>query len=192
MIVTKQEMTIRKQYEEITRVNEILSRQAMVDELTEMNNRRYMEWFIGEKIKILEEKTGTISCMMLDIDYFKQFNDRYGHISGDICLKKIAEMIRECCQDQNVAAIRYGGEEFFICLFQWNQDEAVEMAEKIRKRIAECRFKINEEEGAVTISIGVYTWHGEGKVQMDDLIRLSDKALYQAKKNGRNRVEVLS
>lgn len=102
-------------------------------------------------------------------------------------------MIRECCQDQNVAAIRYGGEEFFICLFQWDQDEAVEMAEKIRKRIAECRFKINdEEEGAVTISIGVYTWHGEGKVQMDDLIRLSDKALYQAKKNGRNRVEVLS
>ena len=193
VIVTKQEMTIRKQYEEITRVNEILSRQAMVDELTEMNNRRYMEWFIGEKIKILEEKTGTISCMMLDIDYFKQFNDRYGYISGDICLKKIAEMIRECCQDQNVAAIRYGGEEFFICLFQWDQDEAVEMAEKIRKRIAECRFKINdEEEGAVTISIGVYTWHGEGKVQMDDLIRLSDKALYQAKKNGRNRVEVLS
>ncbi len=121
VIVTKQEVTIRKQYEEITRVNEILSHQAMVDELTDMNNRRYMEWFIGEKIKILEEKTGTISCMMLDIDYFKQFNDRYGHISGDICLKKIAEMIRECCQDQNVAAIRYGGRGIFICLFQWNR-----------------------------------------------------------------------
>lgn len=192
VIVTKQEVTIRKQYEEITRVNEILSHQAMVDELTDMNNRRYMEWFIGEKIKKLEEESGTISCMMLDIDYFKQFNDRYGHIAGDVCLKKIAEIIRECCQDNDVAAIRFGGEEFFICLFRWDRDEAVEMAETIRERIAECRFKINgEEEGAVTISIGVYTWHGEGKVQMDDLVCLSDKALYQAKKNGRNRVEVL-
>ena len=164
----------------------------MVDELTDMNNRRYMEWFIGEKIKKLEEESGTISCMMLDIDYFKKFNDRYGHIAGDVCLKKIAEIIRGCCQDNDVAAIRFGGEEFFICLFRWDRDEAVEMAETIRKRIAECRFKINgEEEGAVTISIGVYTWHGEGKVQMDDLVCLSDKALYQAKKNGRNRVEVL-
>ena len=192
VIVTKQEVTIRKQYEEITRVNEILSHQAMVDELTDMNNRRYMEWFIGEKIKRLEEESGTISCMMLDIDYFKQFNDRYGHIAGDVCLKKIAEVIRECCQNNDVAAIRFGGEEFFICLFRWDRDEAVEMAETIREKIAECRFKINgEEEGSVTISIGVYTWHGEGRVQMDDLVCLSDKALYQAKKNGRNRVEVL-
>lgn len=193
VIVTKQEVTIRKQCEEITRVNEFLSHQAMVDELTGMNNRRYMEWFISEKIEILGEESGTISCMMLDIDYFKQFNDQYGHISGDVCLKKIAEIIRECCNDKDVAAIRFGGEEFFICLFQWDQAETAEMAEKIRKRIAEYRFKIrDDEEGAVTISIGVYTWHGEGKVQMDDLVCLSDKALYQAKKNGRNRVEILS
>ena len=162
------------------------------DALTGLQNRRSLQSYLENNYMNPEKTAGQLGVMMLDIDYFKNYNDSYGHVKGDWVLARIGELLTCAGKKYDVAPFRYGGEEFFICLFQWNQDEAVEMAEKIRKRIAECRFKINEEEGAVTISIGVYTWHGEGKVQMDDLIRLSDKALYQAKKNGRNRVEVLS
>lgn len=189
--VTRQEMTIRRQYEEIAKANEVLSRQVMMDELTEMNNRRYIEGFVRSRMDRLGSGEKVVSCMMIDIDFFKKYNDRYGHISGDTCLKKIAEVIRECCKDENAAAIRYGGEEFFICLFSVGQKEAVRRAEDMRGKIAECRFPIEGGEmGAVTVSIGVYTWRGDGEIQVDELIRVSDEALYRAKKNGRNRVEI--
>lgn len=187
----RQEMTIRSQYEEIAKTNEILSLQVMMDELTEMNNRRYMEGFVRDHMDKLGTGQKVVSCMMLDIDFFKRFNDRYGHISGDMCLKKIAEVIRKCCQEDHVAAIRFGGEEFFICLFSVDQAEAVQLAEEMRVKIENSRFPIKGDEmGAVTVSIGVYTWRGSGEVLLDELIRASDEALYRAKKNGRNRVEV--
>jgi two-component system, cell cycle response regulator len=123
---------------------------------------------------------------MLDIDHFKDYNDRYGHSSGDTILKYIASTITGLLDETDIAG-RYGGEEIAILLWRKNKKEAVLLADRIRRLIKQRTIEIKKQESHVTVSIGVATYPVDA-VAEDDLIRVADSRLYKAKADGRDRV----
>jgi diguanylate cyclase (GGDEF)-like protein len=127
---------------------------------------------------------------MIDVDFFKKYNDRYGHIAGDECLKKVASVLREGAQRAGDFAGRYGGEEFLAILPGLSTGEAVAWAERLRTAVeGACIPHEDSQTGCVTVSIGVSSLTPTATGTMLELIRLADEALYRAKANGRNRVE---
>ncbi|MBE0688829.1 MAG: diguanylate cyclase [Anaerolineae bacterium] len=166
-----------------------LERLAMTDELTGLFARRFVfEWIRKELAGILR-KQGQLSCLMLDIDHFKKINDSYGHIQGDVVLRRVAENIRTTVRSADIAG-RFGGEEFIVLLPETAQAGAVQVAEKIRKAVDN-----PDAEIPATISVGVAVCDSihlpgntETNVLLDALLQAADEALYQAKKQGRNRV----
>ncbi len=155
---------------------------SVTDPLTGLLNRRYIEERLLEEIKRSQRHSFPMSFMMLDVDHFKSYNDEYGHPAGDAALKMVAQVIRETLRGADVAA-RFGGEEFSILLPQTNADEAATIAERIRSNIEHANFP----HRLVTTSIGVASCSAELCVSAD-LVSAADKALYEAKRQGRNRV----
>jgi len=180
---------------------ERLKRQGLTDTLTAVNNRRFFDQRLGEEVAAARRNLRPLSCMLLDIDHFKRVNDTYGHQMGDQVLREIAAVIRAQLRSGDVLS-RYGGEEFSVLLSQTGADGALEIAERIRRSIEEHRFALprnepHNEQGeaqfSVTISIGIATFNPEhdphsGKMNGDVLLGYSDRALYDAKARGRNRV----
>ena len=178
---------IQKQVDEIRLYNEQLNWMAVTDELTQMYNRRYLERLPEESAW---RKQKSAAGLMVDIDFFKQYNDTHGHVAGDSCLKSIADGIQAFIQDKNACAVRYGGEEFFVCLFQCDAQEARAEAEKLRQSIQDSGFCRDDVPlGCVTVSIGVSVLE-DWQSDMESLIRQADAALYTAKSSGRNCVMV--
>jgi diguanylate cyclase (GGDEF)-like protein len=164
------------------------------DTLTGIYNRRFMEENLMRIVKSLARSGAKLSVMMLDIDFFKNYNDTYGHSEGDVCLKAVAEIIKESLFRYDDFAARYGGEEFAVILPNTDESGARFLAEKILENIR-ARNIPHEKSGAagcVTISIGVTTGDTERTQTGDDYIRQADKALYQSKQNGRNCYTYLS
>ena len=155
---------------------------SLRDPLTGLANRRFMEIDLKECFDVAKRYKTPFSAIMADIDNFKQFNDSKGHQAGDLLLKGIAGIISRETRQTDLA-IRYGGEEFLIVLHQTGLADAVIAAERIRKAV--------ETETEVTLSLGVSVWR-ETMQQKEDITKEADKALYAAKQNGRNRVEVYS
>ena len=124
---------------------------------------------------------------MLDIDHFKEFNDTYGHLVGDNILKHISKIITQSKRSIDFVA-RYGGEEFSVILLETGLDEAIALAERIRKNIESSRTRYNDHTYSVTISIGIAEYKRQMK-NPEELISQADQALYRAKAEGRNRVE---
>ena len=159
---------------------------AMEDALTGLGNRHRMSlegrFLFESAIRNGQE----ISFAMLDIDHFKKVNDSYGHDVGDIILKKIARILRKSIRASSLLA-RFGGEEFVVIMPETGQKEAVSAMERIREEIARNAFE--EIGGNLTISIGIYTGTPLTGENMNSFIIHSDKALYRAKQNGRNRTE---
>jgi len=159
------------------------------DPLTGIYNRRFMEDSLKRIILSLKRSGGVLSLMMIDIDYFKKYNDTYGHSEGDTCLKEIAETISKTLSRPDDFVARYGGEEFAVILP--NTDEtgsryiAGKILENVRKR--NIPHKKNEVANHVTVSIGVTSSSVEKTQTGGDYIKQADKALYQSKQNGRNR-----
>ncbi|UCB56901.1 MAG: sensor domain-containing diguanylate cyclase [Candidatus Omnitrophota bacterium] len=147
--------------------------------------RHFQERFDQELARALWSDS-EFSFLMLDIDNFKAYNDKYGHTAGDIVLKQIARLIKESCNPGDIVA-RYGGEEFGVLLVETGREEALKTAERIRKRIADEKFVLRRERSSVTVSGGISFFPGEGK-EKEDLIRKADSALYKAKDRGRNRI----
>ncbi len=162
--------------------------EAMTDDLTGLANRKCFDARLTEGMNSSLETGEDLSLMLLDIDYFKKFNDTYGHQIGDQVLKLVAQNLRKAFKGQDTAA-RYGGEEFAVILPNTELQIAVKLAENIRINLANQVLKnlrTGDTFGKLTVSVGVAKFHaGEGS---DDLIRRSDKALYKAKQDGRNRV----
>ena len=155
---------------------------SVTDALTGLLNRRYIEERLMEEIKRSNRHGFPMSFMMLDVDNFKSYNDAHGHPAGDAALKLVANVIRETLRGADVAA-RFGGEEFSILLPQTTGEEAVAIAERIRSNIEHADFPHRR----VTTSIGVASCSAELCVSAD-LVSAADKALYEAKRRGRNRV----
>ena len=178
-----------------TIAQEKLKQAGLTDALTGVNNRRFFDQRLNEEISRAQRLNSSVSCLFIDIDHFKVINDSFGHETGDKVLKKVAELIRAQLRNIDVVA-RYGGEEFAVLLEQSGQDWAVEVAERILESIFETKF-IENENSKLTVSIGVATLeHPNTKLSSLDLgrklLRNADKALYQAKQEGRNKVVLYS
>jgi diguanylate cyclase (GGDEF)-like protein/PAS domain S-box-containing protein len=172
-------------------LRETLRMQSIRDPLTGLYNRRFMEETLDRELSEARRTKATVVIMMLDIDFFKQFNDTHGHEAGDELLKEIGAVLRKSGRVEDVAC-RYGGEEFLLIMPGMDLDIAQQRAEKIRNRIGHLRINHEHRElDPVTASIGiaVFNRHGETAVEV---VKAADSALYQAKNQGRNRVVVAS
>ncbi len=174
--------------------SETIKRTSFVDTLTGVNNRRFLEQRIGEELDRCQRNGDPLSCLFLDIDFFKSVNDKHGHQAGDLVLTLVANEIKSQLRNNDVLA-RYGGEEFVALLSNINESMALEIAERIRKTINALSIEFSFIAIPVTISIGSATYlpnkvSGVNSSEIaDHLIKLADAALYEAKHKGRNRVE---
>lgn len=157
---------------------------SVTDPLTGLLNRRYIETRLAEEISRSDRHSYPMSFMMLDVDDFKSYNDRFGHPAGDEALKLVGHIIRDMVRGADVAA-RYGGEEFAVLLPQTTADECEVIAERLRQKIEEAAFP----NRPVTVSIGIASCCPTPSSSMGDLIKAADKALYRAKQKGRNNVQ---
>lgn len=175
----------------LEKANKELDRLANIDGLTQVANRRKFETTIQQEWQRLSREKLPLSLILCDIDYFKQYNDFYGHQKGDGCLITIAKTLDETLQRPADLLARYGGEEFIILLPNTHVSGSLALAEEMRQRVL---FKHIPHKGShcstyVTVSFGVASMTpGKGN-RVEDLITRADKALYIAKQNGRNRVE---
>ncbi|MFZ6639577.1 DUF484 family protein [Undibacterium sp. TC4M20W] len=173
--------------------NERLTYIGLTDPLTNVSNRRYVEQRMLEEIARARRQRYSIACMYLDIDFFKQINDRYGHQGGDDVLKEVAKRIKNELRLSDTLG-RFGGEEFVVVLVNTNLHDAIQVAERIRKSIAGQDFILSEAGTCqATISIGLTTIdentnYDNATSIARDLVLRADRALYQAKNGGRNQV----
>ena len=163
---------------------------ATLDALTNLNNRRQFETRLGQEIAIAKRQNNPLCAMMIDIDFFKRVNDTYGHSAGDEVLRTVAGIIKEALRESDIPA-RYGGEEFAVLLPFTKLEEAKVVGERLRKAVEATSMAINQETPQeqninVTISMGLAEYN---KTETGEaLFERADKALYEAKKSGRNRV----
>ena len=129
-----------------------------------------------------------LAIIMLDLDHFKNINDTFGHQAGDLMLHTIGEILLREVRKSDTAC-RYGGEEFLLVLYDTSLNDAMARAEHIRKKISHEKFRFATETTTITASLGLAIYPQDGQ-SMDELIKAADKALYQSKKNGRNRLTV--
>jgi diguanylate cyclase (GGDEF)-like protein len=179
--------------ETLRETNAKLKQQNTIDELTKISNRRYFDEVL-EKEWLRAKRTKTpLSMLMIDIDYFKQYNDTFGHLEGDDCLRRIAETLSNNLNRPSDFVARYGGEEFCIIMPETNLHGAVASAEKIHSTIIELKIENpgSEVSKYLSISIGVAAVIPKDGDSYMDLIYTSDKALYKAKKDGRNIVRTM-
>lgn len=181
-----------KTYEiEILQVKErsvSLEKEVLLDELTRINNRRAYDLQIRENLRHYHRSGEPFSVILIDIDHFKKVNDNYGHKAGDKCLKEVASIIRSSLRQSDFLA-RYGGEELIAIVKGSNIENARNIAEKIRSRVEKTNFHFQGEKIPITISLGV-TEIMPSDTETDTPFMRVDEAMYQAKKNGRNRVNV--
>ena len=161
-----------------------IERLAISDGLTGLFNHRHFQERLTQEMRRLERLSGSLSVLILDIDYFKRVNDTYGHPVGDAVLKGVAAIIRTTIREIDIAA-RYGGEEFAIILPGTEARGAMKMAERLRKTIMEEKYSGEGDTFRVTVSIGVAAYPN-GVKSKEELIDRADKALYHAKHAGRN------
>ncbi|NOZ68254.1 MAG: diguanylate cyclase [Deferribacteres bacterium] len=162
------------------RLYEETKKLSLHDPLTGLANRRLMDIVLERSFARAKRLESSLSALMLDIDYFKKYNDTYGHTAGDALLVRVADIILKETRGMDLV-VRYGGEEFLVLLFETGLNLAYDVAERIRKSV---EAKIN-----ITVSIGISSYHRDMKNKRD-LIEKADEALYLAKQKGRNRVEV--
>lgn len=166
-------------YQEIEQV-------AITDSLTEVRTRRHVMERFQEELARSAARNIRLSFLMIDVDFFKKFNDRYGHLTGDQILREIGFLIIEHIREIDIAG-RYGGEEFCVILPDTDRRGAQYAAERIRRSAEGAAIKAYDTDVRVTLSIGTSTFPDDGK-KMSELIDKADWALYRAKKQGRNKV----
>jgi diguanylate cyclase (GGDEF)-like protein len=160
---------------------------ASTDALTGLYNRRRFADVLRREFAVTKRYKNTLSCLLLDLDHFKQINDRFGHEAGDQVLKEVARRITGSLREVDLAA-RYGGEEFVVLLPHTNKGDANIVAERLLKNVRKQEFNFGGEVVTVTASIGCAGNSDVASSNPDDLVKAADVALYEAKKGGRNRV----
>jgi diguanylate cyclase (GGDEF)-like protein len=173
------------------RLFEEVQEMAHKDPLTELNNRRYFFEKSEHIWEVAYRHLRPISLVMMDLDHFKDVNDNGGHGAGDLVLKETARIVKNCLRTSDVLA-RFGGEEFVALLPETHPAEAIKVAEKIRFALSDLNVNFLDVNYAVSMSLGVASFPSEEVESLDALISLADKALYRAKKEGRNRVVLYS
>ncbi|MEW9094110.1 MAG: GGDEF domain-containing protein [Clostridiaceae bacterium] len=165
-----------------------LNQSAIKDSLTGAFNRRY----IMEQLAIIANnnsfKNFPVCIVMIDIDYFKSINDNYGHIVGDHILKKFGNLVKESIGERAYWVGRYGGDEFILVLKNSEERDALTICSKIKKELENSEFIYKDIKIKVTASFGICSIEEDYSMSLDDMINCADKALYMAKKSGRNRI----
>jgi len=187
------EATVYKRTLELERANKQLHQLSETDFLTKLPNRLAFDRRLNESIAIAERNKQTLTLLMLDIDHFKKYNDKFGHDTGDIVLQKIAETIDSSLLRKTDLTARYGGEEFVILLPETDVESGLSIAEKIRMNIESLSVQYGKPAliRNLTVSIGVASLKGD-ELNATDLLKLADKALYVAKNSGRNNCQILN
>ncbi len=161
---------------------------AIRDGLTGLFLRRYLLERMSQEITRELRTKGEISFLMIDLDFFKRYNDQFGHTAGDIVLRTIATILAQHFNRPGDLVCRYGGEEFAVLLPDCSKERAVKEAEMIRKKIESQSILLRREKTSITVSIGVANLPKDSQLK-EELIHLADQAMYRAKEKGRNRVE---
>jgi diguanylate cyclase (GGDEF)-like protein len=161
---------------------------SIVDALTQVFNRAFMEERFGNEFARAERYGRHLSLVILDVDHFKAYNDRHGHLAGDQALREVADLLRYGLRNTDIVA-RYGGEEFVALLPEAPKDVAMRLADRLRQQVASHSFLYGQQqpEGALTISLGVATYPDDA-AELPSLLQHADDSLYRAKRAGRNRV----
>jgi diguanylate cyclase len=180
---------MKKEIGQVQKKTKILEQEILLDSLTGIYNRRAYELRIREELSRYQRYIQPFALVLFDIDHFKKVNDRYGHQAGDKCLREITGRIRSSLRDSDFLA-RYGGEEFVMILPGTTEDDAYKAAEKVRNLIEKTRFVYKGAEVPVTISLGL-TQVEPADQEPEMLFKRVDNAMYQAKKEGRNRTHRL-
>lgn len=169
-------------------LNEYLLKQSNQDGLTQIANRRYFDTRLEEEWKRLQREKKPLSLILVDIDYFKKYNDYYGHLEGDECLKEIAKTLSNSVKRSMDLVARYGGEEFGIILPNTDKSGAIQIAEEIQTAISDLKIPHNPscDRKYITVSLGITTIIPSNEYSIKNLISQADIALYQAKEKGRN------
>ncbi|MBX8496828.1 sensor domain-containing diguanylate cyclase [Pseudomonas cichorii] len=175
-------------------LNQSLELLASQDKLTGLANRRRFDQFLDIEFKRAKRDRRALSLILIDVDYFKLYNDHYGHLAGDECLKTISRIIEQCIRRPGDMAARYGGEEFAVVIPDTDEAGACAVAEAILEQIrTQCIEHISSPFNIVTISLGVATLAQRNEpVNQEGLIELADRALYSAKSQGKNQVSMAS
>jgi diguanylate cyclase (GGDEF)-like protein/PAS domain S-box-containing protein len=189
MVETFTDITERKNAErKLQLANHELERLATEDGLTKLYNRRRFDEYLNSEW-MRQMRTGKpISLIMTDVDYFKKYNDHYGHQTGDSCLRSVAEVIRKCAKRSADLSARYGGEEFAIIMPETEIAGAIHVAESIRTELLNLQIEHERSSVApyITISCGVATMIPQSENKPQELIEKADQSLYSAKQKGRN------
>lgn len=183
------EQTIEERTDELRRQNKRLERIAIEDPLTGIYNRRYFFELAEQEIERAKRYGNLLSVVIMDADYFKNVNDAYGHLIGDQILINLAKICQENIRSLDIFA-RYGGEEFVILMPEANLEDAQKSAERLRKLVAETSMITGGLNVMITISLGVASWENSKELDFNALLARADRALYQSKESGRNRVSV--
>lgn len=181
---------LHKAQEELIVVNRELQLLASFDQLTDLPNRRNFDETLKRQFLLAKRNKSTLAFMMCDIDFFKPYNDHYGHQQGDECLTVVAKAIGSVPDRPTDKACRYEGEEFAVVLPDTNRIGGLYVAEKLRQTVLDLAIEHNKSKigSYVTLSIGLAVYTGQFETK-EELIKTADDALYRAKDNGRNRVE---
>lgn len=162
-------------------------KESTKDFLTGLYNRRYFDTMLNWTFERVLENKEKLSCLMIDIDYFKKVNDTYGHAVGDIVIKELSDILMKTCRDYDIIG-RVGGEEFCVLLIDCSKENSMDIAFKIRNNVREHKIKIEHDKFInVTVSIGVSSFP-DTVAYLSDLKEKADIALYNAKYSGRDRV----
>ncbi len=175
---------IQKQAAELKELNTL-------DGLTGIKNRAFFDQTLRREMKSAIRKESNLALLFIDIDHFKNINDKHGHLAGDECLRRLSILLREKAKRETDTVARYGGEEFAVILPYTGIKEAVQLAEIIRKGVMEIDLRFGESKVAFTVSIGVTATRPKLGESGETLVESADNALYEAKNNGRNQVRAL-
>ncbi len=175
-------------HKELEEKNQKLELLSSLDGLTGLFNRRYFDDNLLKEWKQASRDNTPLSLLIIDIDYFKNYNDCYGHLEGDICLRKVAQALYEALLRPTDIIARYGGEEFTAILPNTGSEGAVRVARRMMDHILQLEIVHQESSAAeiVTVSVGGSSVYPSGKIAVTSLLDRADKALYEAKEQGRN------
>jgi diguanylate cyclase (GGDEF)-like protein len=174
----------------LKKYNDLLEKLSYIDELTGLFNRRYLDEVLKKEWRCALRTGEILSVLLIDIDFFKGYNDCYGHLAGDVCLQKVATVLKNSVMRSSDIVTRYGGEEFIIILPATSQNGAINVAKRLQAQLALLQIvhQGSDVSEYVTLSVGSASAIAKDFINEKGILEMADFALYQAKNQGRNRI----